>query len=81
MELKVTTALDESGAVIPDNFQITEILDGLDALENPIKIKGESGQHTRQSIINNILTRNQQIEYIEMEIEKWQTYLEEIEKF
>ncbi len=81
MELKITPAIDENRLVIPDNFQITEIIDGLDALDNPIKVKGESGQHTRQSIIDNILTRTNQIEAIEIEIENWQTYLDAVENF
>jgi len=81
MELKVKPATDESGQIIEANYIISEIIDGFDALDNPIKMLGESGQYTRQSIIDNILTRTNQIEAIEKEIEKWQIYLDEVENF
>jgi hypothetical protein len=75
MELKVTIGEGQ------DTFIITEIIDGLDALDNPIKVKGESGQHTIVSIQGVIDGIDAQIEAAEQSKIKLVEYLSAINNF
>ena len=65
----------------PENYIITEVIDGEDILGNVIKIAGESGQHTIESITNNIVNCEAQILQIEVNKAKWNEYLLKINEF
>lgn len=81
MELKVKPATDESGQIIEANYIISEIIDGFDALDNPIKMVGESGQHTVESIEKNIADIDSQIEALGLTKAQWQDKLAAIYLF
>jgi len=66
---------------VPKNYIITEVIDGEDILGNVIKIAGESGQHTIESITNNIVNCEAQILEFEVKKAKWNEYLLKINEF
>ena len=65
----------------PENYIITEVIDGEDILGNVIKIAGEAGQHTIESITNNIVNCEAQILEFEVKKAKWNEYLLKINEF
>ena len=66
---------------VPENYIITEVIDGEDILGNVIKIAGVAGQHTIESITNNIVNCEAQIIEIEVKKSKWNKYLSKINEF
>ena len=65
----------------PETFIITEVIDSQDVLGNLIKVAGEIGQHTEESVIDNILSIQSQITEMQKTIEKWNEYLLKIQSF
>jgi hypothetical protein len=65
----------------PETFIITEVLDSWDVLGNAIKVAGEVGQHTEESVLNNILSIQSQIAEMQKSIEKWEALLLKIQTF
>jgi hypothetical protein len=66
---------------VPETFIITEVINSHDVLGNPVKVAGDTGQHTEESIINNILSIQSQITEMQKTIEKWNEYLLKIQSF